>query len=377
MAGIYVHIPFCRKRCNYCDFYFTTDRKLIEPFLAALKQELESKAPLLANESIDTIYFGGGTPSLLTFSQIRQTLDEITRLYDIESDVEIAVEANPEDCSDEFWRTIHELEINRLSLGLQSFHDKKLNHLQRKHKAGKSFEVAEKAVTEVKNVSFDLIFGTEGETLELWQKDIEHALSFSPQHISPYSLTLEKGTPFFRMVERGKKHPPNNNLQEAMFLDAIATFKKNGYEHYEVSNFARPGFRSKHNMNCWKRHPYLGFGPGAHSFYHVAEKQFREANLKNIKHYIASPSKALDFKEELSDKEILNEQILLGLRQDCGLNMDVLKKRCKFAGSEPIERQSKLEELHSLNLITFTHKSICLTEKGFTLADSVAEELFV
>jgi len=377
MAGLYIHIPFCRRRCNYCDFYFTTDQNLIEPYLQALSNEITSKASFLNGEMVSSIYFGGGTPSLLSQEQLHMIFQDVHAQYNIAPEAEITIEANPEDCKEAFWPAIKSLGINRLSLGVQSFNQEKLSLLHRKHTGRQSHEVAEKALVELPNVNIDLIFGAEGETLEAWQKELRQAIEMNPQHISPYSLTLEEKTPFYRMVEMGKRAKPNDELQEKMYVDAIQMLKANGYRHYEVSNFARPGFQARHNLACWKREPYLGFGPAAHSYYLKEGKQIRQANQKNIKIYINQPLQAIDFREELSDIEILNEEILLGLRQECGVSMDVLKKRCKFAGSEPIKRQQSIEQLEKLQLIKLTTEGIYLTEKGFTLADSVAEALFV
>jgi oxygen-independent coproporphyrinogen-3 oxidase len=377
MAGIYVHIPFCRRRCNYCDFYFTTNQSFIEPYLKALFKEIQSKAPLFKSHTIHTLYLGGGTPSLLSFEQLGNLCETLHQNFQFEPDLEFTLEANPEDCDETFWQKLKQWKVNRLSLGLQSFQNKKLIPLHRCHTAEQSLAIAAKAKEMMGNINFDLIFGVQDESLEDWQKDLDMALSFQPQHISPYSLTLEPKTPFFREVEMEKKRPPNDELQEKMFLRAIQHLKSKGFEHYEVSNFAKPGYRSRHNVNGWNRQPYLGFGPAAHSFYLLDNQQIRQANQKNIRAYIFEPENNLAFKEVLSEKDILNESILLSLRQDCGVDMDVLNKRCKFAGSEPVITQSVIERLYKMGLISRTNKGLSLTEKGFTLADTVAEELFV
>jgi len=377
LAGLYFHIPFCRRRCTYCDFYFVTNSALIERFLNALAEEVTARAELLSDERITTIYFGGGTPSLLSAAQLDAILSLVQKHFHLDSDLEITLEANPEDLTDELLQDYSRIGINRLSLGTQAFNDKKLNVLSREHTAAESLAVVERARRWFKNISLDLIFGTEGETLSDWERDLETAVSLSTAHISAYSLTVEPFTPLAKLIARGKRACPIESLQTEMFLLAIDFLEASGFEHYEVSNYARPNFRSRHNSSYWERVPYLGFGPSAHSFFRQAGKEIRCGNLPRLSKYLETPLAVEDFRETLSDIDRFNETVLLSLRRREGLSLELLRKNFNFAALHFETLMQVIANFERDGLIRMEETTIKLTRRGFTLADTIASEFFI
>jgi len=371
MPGLYFHIPFCRRRCHYCDFYFTTNASLIERFLVGLEMEIFHKAPLFENELIETIYFGGGTPSLLSLSQIERVLALCFTHFRIARAPEITLEANPEDLNEEKLQALASSPVNRLSLGVQSFDAEKLKRLSRVHSAQESFEITSLTRTFFRNINIDLMFGTPNESLSDWQRELEMALQFQPEHLSTYSLTVEPKTLLAHDIGLGKIPAPSESLQVEMFLSAMQRLREAGYRHYEVSNFAKPASLSTHNFDAWQRKPYLGFGPAAHSFVRQGQSERRFANARNLKTYLENPRNALLFEEKLTEKDILNEEIFLALRQDTGLDMDVLEKRRKFTASNSLEQE--IDDFYKQGLLRHDSGKLRLTDKGFTLADSIAE----
>ncbi len=377
MAGIYIHIPFCRRRCTYCDFYFVTNRGLIERFLVALEKEIEARADLFSGESVSTIYFGGGTPSMLSATAIERILSIIQKKFRLDSDLEQTLEANPEDLSDSLLQEYSQVGINRLSLGTQAFNDAKLKVLSREHTAAESLASVEKARRWFKNVSLDLIFGTEGETLSDWRRELETAVALSPEHISAYSLTVEPFTPLAKLIARGKRARPDDSLQTEMLLLAMEFLEAHGYEHYEVSNYARSGFRSRHNTSYWTRVPYLGFGPSAHSFIRQSGKEIRFANQAHLQRYLEKPHNVEAFREVLSDHDRFNEIVLLSLRRREGLGLELLRKNFNFAALHFDALSQTIADFERDGLLTTEHDTIKLTRKGLTLADTIASEFFI
>ncbi len=385
MAGLYIHIPFCRRRCNYCDFYFVTNSALIADFLAALSKELTARASLLDGHVIETLYFGGGTPSMLSSKDLSSILNLIFRTYTVASNLEFTLEVNPEDADVPYFSALKELGINRISLGIQSFCDTKLRWLSREHTAAQSRHALELAQTYFSNVSVDLIFGIEGETLTEWETELATVLSFQPQHVSAYALTIEPRTLLEKLIKRGQRQPPLDAVQADMFVCTMHTLQAAGYEHYEVSNFAKPHYLSRHNRAYWQRVPYLGFGPSAHSFITMPHHEERFANHANLKVYLQSPEHALAFREILTPKDIFNEMVLLGLRQKSGLNLSELQKKfCNFAPQFSAHFARCVAKLNSLEADGFVvmeshngQQIVKLTDKGFTLADAIAESLFL
>lgn len=377
MAGLYIHIPFCRRRCTYCDFYFVTNGALIERFLVALEEEINARADLFSDEMVSTIYFGGGTPSMLSATQLAHILSILQKKFRLDSDLELTLEANPEDLSESRLQDYSQVGINRLSIGTQAFNDKKLKLLSREHTAAESLASLEKARGLFKNVSLDLIFGTEGETLSDWQRELETAIALSPEHISAYSLTVESFTPLSKLIARGKRARPNDSLQAEMFILAMEFLEAHGFEHYEVSNYARSGFRSRHNCAYWERVPYLGFGPSAHSFFRQAGHEIRLANQPRLQRYLENPHGVEDFRETLSDIDRFNEIVLLSLRRREGLGLEVLRKNFNFAALHFSALSQTIANFERDGLLTTEDDTIKLTRKGFTLADTIASEFFI
>lgn len=377
MAGLYIHIPFCRRRCSYCDFYFVTNSALIERFLVALQEEIETRAGLFSDEIVSTIYFGGGTPSLVSAIQLERILSLIQKKFRLDSDLELTLEANPEDLTHTLLQDYSQVGLNRLSIGTQAFNNEKLRLLSREHTAAESIASVERARYLFKNVSLDLIFGTEGETLSDWQRELDIAVSLLPDHISAYSLTVEPFTPLSKLIARGKRKSPNDWLQTEMFLLAMDFLESRGFEHYEVSNYAQSGFRSRHNSAYWARVPYLGFGPSAHSYLRQAGREIRLANQPRLQRYLELPYGIEDFSETLSDIDRFNETVLLSLRQREGLALELLQKNFNFAALHFGKLNQVVADFERDSLITTEHETIKLTRKGFTLADSIASNFFI
>lgn len=326
MAGIYIHIPFCRKICSYCDFYKTTFISLIPDFLKALELELELRTQYLQNEIIETIYIGGGTPSLLRVEQINHLLEKISGRYRIAKDCEITLEANPDDLSPEFLKQLGEVTpVNRLSIGIQSFSDADLTLLNRRHNAELAILSIENARTAgFRNISIDLIYGLPDMKLPAWQKNLEIAFSLNIEHLSAYHLSIEPGTAFSRMASRGLLNLADEDESTDQFTALSNTANEHGFIHYEISNLAMEGFFSKHNSNYWKQKKYLGVGPSAHSF----DINSRQWNISQVKKYIEAVSNGdLYFiREELDTITRYNEYLMVSLRTITGVDFDYIHK---------------------------------------------------
>lgn len=327
MAGIYIHIPFCKSRCLYCDFYATTQQRLIEPFVEALEREIELRAkPPFTADTIQTVYWGGGTPSRLTPSQLERIVSALRACFSIAPDAEWTIEANPDDLTPSYCQALKQLGFNRLSIGIQSFQDRELRIINRRHNASEA-EHAVKVAREsgFDNISIDLIFALPEQTVSTWQETIERAVALHPEHISAYSLTYEEETPLTRLWQKGKiaKQPETFEIEAYRYLSSV--LRGMGYEHYEVSNYALPGFRSRHNSSYWHRVPYLGLGPSAHSYV----PECRSANVADVAAYICSLEAGnlpIDFTEMLSPQEVYEESVMLGLRTMQGVNLAALSE---------------------------------------------------
>jgi oxygen-independent coproporphyrinogen-3 oxidase len=372
MAGIYIHIPFCKQACTYCDFHFsTTFDKYHSALIDAILVELEQRKEYLNSENIETIYFGGGTPSLLTEKELDLLLSRIYSIYEVTDIAEITLEANPDDILIDRLQEWKKLGVNRLSIGLQSFLQSDLDWMNRAHTA----EESENAVKLAKEFGFsltvDLIYGLPERTLEEWQKNIEKLISLAPNHISAYCLTVEEKTVLSSWVEKGKIAPASEDAQAEQFLLLVKVLEKAGYQQYEISNFAKEGQYSKHNSNYWKGVSYLGVGPSAHSF----NGESRRWNVSNNMKYI----NGVTAEEEFSDSEILtpkdrfNEAVMTGLRTIWGVNLEVLRgHHCTNKSFD-----NRLEKFKNEELLTVEKNHIILTEKGKLQADYIASELFL
>jgi oxygen-independent coproporphyrinogen-3 oxidase len=374
MAGIYLHIPFCESRCIYCNFYSTTQQEnLKERYVSAICNELHERKAYLKGEDIHTIYIGGGTPSQLSIEQLQIIFEKIKEEYNLSSCEEITIEANPDDLTPNYIIGLKTLPVNRISMGIQTFNDKALKFLNRRHDA----EGAIRAINLCKeagflNFSIDLIYGLPGETLQQWEEDITKALQVCPSHISAYCLSYEKGTPLYRMMKEGKIAEIDDDTNLAYYTLLINKLKDAGYEHYEISNFCLPGRSSRHNSSYWQGVPYLGCGAAAHSY----NGEEREWNVANIEQYVSGiESKRRNYeKEELDVTTRYNEMIMTRLRTSIGLDLHVLKelfgKDMYNYCLQTAEPYIKSEQLMVDN------KYLRLTEKGIFTSDYIISDLF-
>jgi len=371
MLSLYVHIPFCRSRCSYCDFYHVTATKHVEAFFRALALETAFRAPMLQGRTISAIHFGGGTPSMVPVHCLAGWLEQVAALCTFSPDIEIALEANPEDLAAGVMEEMRAVGITRLSIGLQSFTDEKLRALGRAHTALESMQVTERALKQFDSVSVDLICGVPGEQMPLWKADLEQAVRLRPQHISVYMLSVEPKTLLHRNLMNGSITVPDESVQADLYEYAGRKLGEEGYHHYEVSNFCLGNHHSRYNLASWKRQPYIGFGPSAHSFYCSGWREIRTANVSALSRYIADPAAAESFREELTDEEIFTEKVFLALRINSGLCVEFLRKDNKL-GLRLSERIARFE---AKGWIRLAEERLYLTEKGFLFADLIAGDL--
>ena len=368
MLSLYVHIPFCKTRCSYCDFYLVTRPDHIGSFFKALSIETASRSSDLKGRTISAIHFGGGTPSFVPVHYIARWLDQISALCMLAPDIEIAFEANPEDLGGSAMDDLRAAGITRLSLGVQSFTAEKLQALGRRHSALESKEATARAIKKFDSVSVDLICGVPGEDLPLWETDLQAAIALRPQHISVYMLSLEPKTRLYRNVLRGEVSVPDDEVQASLYEYALSELVNRGYSHYEVSNFCLQGCHSRYNLASWKREQYLGFGPSAHSFIVSEGKETRSANISSLSRYIVSPEHAVTFREELSAEERFTEQVFLSLRINSGLDVEFLRKENKLG----LRLSQTVTRFEQKGWIEEKGGRLYLTPKGFLFADLIA-----
>ncbi|HMG69093.1 MAG TPA: radical SAM family heme chaperone HemW, partial [Chitinophagaceae bacterium] len=266
MAGVYIHIPFCKQACSYCNFHFTTSLRRKNEMLAALLSEIVLRKDYLQGEPLETIYIGGGTPSLLDTTDFNLLFETINSNFKIAPGAEVTIEANPDDITDEKLAGWKKAGINRLSIGIQSFFDEDLTWMNRAHNAKDAHNSLRSAITYFDNITIDLIYGTPLLTNEKWKENINKAFTYGIPHVSCYALTVEKKTPLYKMIREERTENVDADKQSDQFLLLMQWMEAKGYEHYEISNFAKPGLRSRHNSSYWQRKKYLGIGPSAHSF---------------------------------------------------------------------------------------------------------------
>lgn len=321
MAGIYIHIPFCRRACVYCDFHFSTSLKAKTDFINALLTEIEMRKEYLS-EKIGTIYFGGGTPSVLTSDEIITIYSKLENTFDLSSETEITLEANPDDLTEEYLLQLKQTPVNRLSIGVQSFNDDRLKWMHRLHSAQQSLKAVETAAGLGFNISMDLIFSLPDMQIAEWEKQLAIAVSLPVNHISAYSLTVENGTTLFNRIKNKKEHELPDEQAQQMFLYADQFLTEQGFNHYEISNYSKPGHEAVHNSNYWNNKPYLGLGPSAHSF-NLEERQW---NISNNQQYIGSINKGeiSSTVESLSVAEKFNEYLMISLRTKKGVHTETI-----------------------------------------------------
>ncbi|MDD4489560.1 MAG: radical SAM family heme chaperone HemW [Paludibacter sp.] len=374
MAGIYIHIPFCKQRCTYCDFYKETESAniQIDVFVDTLINEIQLRKSYLHNENISTVYFGGGTPSILNLNQLKKIFKEIYGNFDVDDDAEITMEANPDDLSIAYFDSLSSLPFNRLSIGVQSFNNYHLKLINRRHDALQAKQAVENARKfGFSNISVDLIYALPGQTLDDWKNQLDEAFKLDIEHISAYGLTYEEGTLLWKQRNKGLVQVVEDEVTLEMFDYMRLKMNENGFDAYEISNYAKPGFRSRHNSAYWQFVPYIGLGPSAHSF----DGRSRQWNIASVNEYIHR----LPVNEPYNEKEILNEQdfyndfIMVSLRTSEGI--DLIKLKNKF-GQEIYNfcMQNTDNQIKYGNLLNENNKLI-LTEKGIHLANQVIIEL--
>jgi len=373
MAGIYVHIPFCKSRCYYCDFYTVTNLKLADSFFKALTFEISLRKKMLKNEKVETIYFGGGTPSLFTPERLQLIIDEIRSNFEIIDSPEITIELNPDDITPTYVRKLKATEINRVSLGIQAFYNYHLQLMNRRHKVFGALKSVESLKEEgFHNISIDLIYGLPEMTMVEWEKTLQKAVNMNIQHISAYHLTYEEGTVFDKLRKSGMLTPPSDEKSFIQFNTMVDHFEENGFIHYELSNFGRMGRFSKHNVSYWQNKPYLGIGPSAHSY----DGKKRYWNVPDISKYIRIDKKSDDIQSEeiLTETDRFNEYIMTGLRTYWGIDLNYIQRMYGQELSKAIE--TKLNSFVLSNHVREKEQKFYLTREGMFISDSIAAELF-
>lgn len=373
MAGIYIHIPFCRKACHYCNFHFSTSMNLKNGFLQALLNEIRLRRDYLGSAAIQTIYFGGGTPSLLEPAELDGILQEIRQHFNIDENAEITLEANPDDIYSEKLLAWQKSGVNRLSLGIQSFFEEDLVWMNRAHNSDQAKKTLKLALEYFPNLTIDLIYGTPGLTHEKWKQNVDLVLEWDIPHVSCYALTVEPRTALQKMISDHKREDINPDVQAEQFRLLMEWMSDAGYEHYEISNFAKKGFRSRHNSSYWEGVPYLGLGPSAHSF----NGGSRQWNISNNALYISSLENNLwqPGSEELSLKDRFNEFIMTQLRRLEGISKEQLA--FQFGSDKPEWVRKTGHKFFQNNLLTETDTAFILTKEGKLFADGIAAELFL
>jgi len=373
MLGLYLHIPFCRKACRYCDFHFSVSVSQKPDIIKAIGIELVNRLKETEFNSISTIYFGGGTPSVLEFKELEFLVGLITS-FKISDDVEISFEANPDDLNKEYTRKLLSIGINRLSIGIQSFSDYYLKLLGRVHTAQQSINAIENAIEGgFNNINTDLIYGLPGMSADMLERDIRILTGYEITHISAYHLTYEPGTIFDHWRKKGRIFPVDEDDSYRQFILLRSMLAECGFEHYEISNFARSGFISRHNSNYWKLVPYIGVGPSAHSY----NGSIRRWNISSNKKYVDKILQGEKYfeEEELNIKDMFNEYIMTSLRTKWGIIPDDIKKN--FGADMKVHVENKTRKYIKDGLLKRSNDAYILTERGIFLSDYIISDLFI
>ena len=379
MAGIYIHVPFCSQRCTYCDFYFVTTAKSYAPYLRSLKREIAVQGHVFGErEKIDTIYFGGGTPSVLHGDDVTAILASLEKHFDISEVQEVTFELNPEDHSEEYLRYLRHLGVTRLSIGVQSFYESDLRFMNRSHTAEQSTRVIECARScGFDNFSIDLIFGLPDQPPEYWAANLEKAIDLEVPHLSTYGLTIEEKTVLFKQIQRGAVTPPDESDIADRYRFTMTYLQNAGYEHYETSSFSLPSYRSLHNQRYWEHRNYIGLGPSAHSFWWSGLPAQRWANIRNLRRWQAlleGRHAPIEFREELDLDTLANEYIMLRLRTVDGLDLAALEHT--YGVDLYDERLTELAWLESEGYIRpIRNDLVQLTDEGKLLTDLITSKL--
>jgi oxygen-independent coproporphyrinogen-3 oxidase len=374
MAGIYIHVPFCRKLCFYCDFYHIISKGDNTLFIDALLKEAKLREDYTGTDYISTIYLGGGTPSVLSVEELGRILSTLYTIFKIEDNCEITIELNPDDVNPEYLAGLKVLGINRVSIGIQSWRDSDLKMLNRRHdSAGAARALEETFNAGFENVTIDLIYGIPGMTISEWISNLEYSFSFDIKHLSAYHLTIEEGTVFGKMAGKGLLSEIDEEESAALFNTLIEKAESVGFIQYEISNFGKPGFFSAHNSSYWKQINYLGLGPSAHSFNGYS----RQWNVRDIKAYIKAIDSGGQFyeREELNTRTRFNEYIMTSLRTMWGLDMEYVEKTFEKEGYDYIVNLAT--KYKDYGLIKQDEKSLVLTNQGKMISDNIISEFMM
>ncbi|WP_298780086.1 radical SAM family heme chaperone HemW [uncultured Polaribacter sp.] len=373
MSGIYIHIPFCKQACFYCDFHFSTSLKKKDQMIPALISEIEIRKDELQNDIIETIYFGGGTPSVLSTNEIQLLINAVYENHIVVENPEITLEANPDDLSEEKIIALSKSPINRLSIGVQSFFEKDLKLMNRAHNSDEAKNCLTLAISHFDNISVDLIYGIPDCTNEEWKENIQNVLDFGVSHISSYALTVEEKTPLESLIKKGIIKNVDDEKAQEQFNILIEVLEKNDFVHYETSNFGKEGFFSRNNSSYWLGKSYLGIGPSAHSF----DGNQRSWNVRNNTKYIKKiqENKLPIERETLSIKDRYNEYIMTGLRTIWGVSLEKINNDFGTKFVDYIENQSK--KYIEQDLLYLENQILKTTQKGKFLSDGIASDLFM
>lgn len=372
MAGIYIHVPFCKRRCGYCNFYSSTRLTLKDDYLSAVKRELQDRTAYLNGEQVRTIYFGGGTPSLLSPAEIQSVIDHIRQHYSVSETPEITVEANPDDLSKPYIGQLAQTDANRLSIGIQSFDDGYLQLMNRRHNAQQAIDAVRYCQEcGFGNISVDLIYGLPNLTSDIWQRQLDTVASLNVQHLSAYHLSYEEGTAFTLKLKQHKIAEVTEDESLAQFDRLTDWTKSTGFEHYEISNFAQSGYQSKHNSSYWNRTRYLGVGPASHSY----DIRTRSWNVANVQEYISGIKSGICVSEieVLTPSDSFNDYVITALRTSRGIDMNYLESEQPRQMTEYLKQQA--ESFVKSGKLEFVNGHLKLTHSGIFISDEIMEKL--
>ncbi|WP_234110817.1 radical SAM family heme chaperone HemW [Chryseobacterium sp. R2A-55] len=372
---LYFHIPFCKQKCSYCNFHFSTSLDFKDEMISAIKKELFLRKDELQDNNLQSLYFGGGTPSILKADELKSIIDEVLKYFTFDKDIEITIEANPDDLDKNFLKDLSRTEINRLSIGTQSFFDDDLKMMNRAHNSSEAESSIKRSQDfGFENISIDLIYGSPTSNFGIWKQNLNKTIELEVPHVSSYALTIEPKTALNQWIKQKKIAAPNESEQNKEFYYMSQFLKDHGFNHYEISNFGKPEFHSKHNSAYWKYREYLGIGPSAHSYNGRNERSW---NIANNKRYIDFLNKNQLAKETeiLSEKDQFNEMLMIGLRTTWGVDLVSLKEKCSAETFDYLQNeiQQKVED----GILIMEHNHLKIPEKHWFMADGIASDLFL
>lgn len=372
MAGLYIHVPFCAKRCLYCDFFSNTEMRFKEPYVSAIIKEMELRKEYIGYETLETLYFGGGTPSQLAKGDFQRIFEAIYDNFRVSDQAEITLEANPDDMRPEYVSMLKDFPFNRISMGVQSFHPEDLRFLNRRHSREQALKAVELCKEQgITNISIDLIYGLPNQTLQAWEENLDIALGLDVPHLSTYHLIYEEGTALYKLMEAGKVKPVDEDLSVSFFSTLIDRLTKAGYLHYEISNFARPGFISRHNSSYWTGKKYLGLGPSAHS-YNGIEREWNVSSLPIYIKGIADGHPSIE-SEDLGLHTRYNDFIITGLRTMWGISFSDIQT--KFGEKLLLYCQKQARPYIDQGLLLQTDDKLILSKASIFVSDGIMSDL--